>query len=490
MASLQQHAKSSVLWNAGFVVFRELLLKFGVVLIMRRLLLPEAYGQCNLVNAVVGFIAIFSFNNFVAYIVQVREEKDAHLQDQFTAGGVIQVAMFGVTNLVALGLRWLPQYAPVAPLVHVMSVVFLCEWPCNFCYNYLSRSYDWKTLRLLHAVGIVLSQVLALILAYSGSGVYALLVPGLVVVLPFAWHLFIRLRWRPTWEWSWAHYRPAWKFGLVRIGSGLAYRGRQLLENGVLVALLGFGKLGYLSGALGLAQMATQTFAEQLLAAIYPVLTRVNPDPHNISRVNGLVLRIVAWVAVPLAVMFSALAAPLVLTIYGAKWREVIPLLPWAMAVGAATALSQSVNTLLLSQGQLRRCLIADVLTLVGSALLLLLVLPYGLTAYLAGVAGMQLVLLALMLFWLVQARALKWAGIWHALLPVTVASAVALGVCLAGTNFFAGDLERFGLAVVFGLAFGVIYLLVLRLAFTKMLAELAGYVPGSKYVKRILFLD
>src|ERR1039458_10012771 len=243
MGGLSTKARSAVFWNTGFNIFRSGL-QFANMLVLVRLILPEAYGQFGLVTSIIGFISIFGFNNFLAHLLQVREAKPANFQNHFTAGAVLNLSMFVVTNVVAFCSQWSPKWSPVASLIHVMSLTFLLEWPCNFRIKMIERDFDWKRLRLLHAIGLVLSFILAVAMALAGAGVYALLVPGMIVTLPFIFDLFVTMRWRPDWEWSWQEYRTTWHFGVTRIGSGLTLSGGQLLESGGLSAGLGFAGLG------------------------------------------------------------------------------------------------------------------------------------------------------------------------------------------------------------------------------------------------------
>src|SRR5919197_1354692 len=128
--SVAQRARSAVVWNTGFNVFRNLL-QFGLMLVLVRLLKPAAYGEFALVTSIIGFLAIFSFNNFIAHTLLVREDSDLRYQEQFTAGAIITFALFVLANLIAFWLRRFPGYAPVAPLVHAMSFTFPLEWPCE-----------------------------------------------------------------------------------------------------------------------------------------------------------------------------------------------------------------------------------------------------------------------------------------------------------------------------------------------------------------------
>ena len=195
MTSLLDRAKHALVWNAAFNIFRDFL-GLIVMLVLVRLLKPEQYGQFALVTAIIGFISVFAHQNFIAHTLQVRDDSNVHYQDHFTAGGPIQITMFAITNVVAIGMRYFDDYAGIAILVHTMSIGFLLEWPCELRLKMLERSLNWRRLRLLHAIGLVASSAVAIAAGFLGAGVYALLLPGLLVPLPFIFDLFFLQKWR------------------------------------------------------------------------------------------------------------------------------------------------------------------------------------------------------------------------------------------------------------------------------------------------------
>ena len=115
-ASLGDRARSAVLWNTGFNLFRQGL-QFAVMLVLVRLLDPAAYGQLALTTSIIGFVALLSFNNFLAHSLQPRSDAEVDFQLHFTAGFAFQITAFVVGNLVALIVRAVPAYAETAPLI-------------------------------------------------------------------------------------------------------------------------------------------------------------------------------------------------------------------------------------------------------------------------------------------------------------------------------------------------------------------------------------
>jgi O-antigen/teichoic acid export membrane protein len=485
--SLKDRARLAVAWNTGFTVGRDVL-QFALTLVLVRLLTPDAYGQFGLVVSVTGFLNILSFQSFVSHALQVRDDAEARYQEHFTAGGVIQGGLFLLTNAVALVLSFAPPYAAIAPLVHVMSLAFLLDWPSVIRATMLERQLDWRRLRSLNGMGMVSGAVLSIALAVLGAGVWALLVPGLVFKrLPFILDLFVVVRWRPAWRFDRAVYRPAWLFGVNRLATGVVTQGRQLLESGVLVHALGFVAFGLYGRAVGLAHIGCQKLTLVLMQSLYPVLTKIEPGTPRYGRASSLVLRSVTWTVIPVSVLLATLADPVVRLAYGRRWLDVIPMVPWAAAASAAGAVGHAMHTLLLANQRQQRCLLADLAGLAGVAACLGLLAPSGLIAYLKGLVALHAGIVAVMVLWMYRDGILSGRSVRGAIL--TPALAAALGWLGAQALTWAGGLAPDAVMslLLYSGVFAVTYAVALRALGTSDFTELVRQLRLDRLVARAI---
>jgi len=485
---LAERARTGVLWTTGFQFFGDVL-QFAVTLVLARLLPPDAYGQFGLVTTILGFLAILSFRAPLMYVLQARDDSDTLFQDQFTAGVVIQGAMFVIANVIALVVRQFETYAAIAPMLHLMSVFFLLDLPSELRVKMLERQLDWRRLRLLHALGLLVTATASIALAIAGMGAYALLVPTFSVAIVFSVDLFVGARWRPTWSWSWERYRSAGAFGASRMAAGSLSTASQVLESSWLTRAIGFAGLGFVNRATGLAQLAGQRVLHVLMAALYPVLTRIPPQTEAYRRAAALFLRATSWLVLPLGAILATTALPMVRFLYGDRWLEAVPLVPLATVVFTLFGIVQAGYTLLLAHQRQNQCLISDGWQLAGTLLALLLGLPFGIKAYFAVLVGVHVVNTGLLVFWLHADSAVTSRAIVDAFVPPIVATGLALACCL-GVCFLKGwTLTTILQAAAYGIAFCVVYVAALRLLFARLVREVLGYLPGHRRWNRLLLL-
>jgi teichuronic acid exporter len=484
---LKNKLKQGLLWNTGINLFRDVL-QFGVMLVMVRLLNPKAYGQFGLLNSFMSFFTVLSFTPFMEHSLQPRSNERVDYQLYFSAGAFIQPIIFIALNVLAFALTHSADYAEVAPLLHVSSFLFLLAVPYEMRSRMLERALDWQRLRILQATGMVISAAVGLGLALAGLGVYALVVPSLTMALPFIYDLLYVQRWRPNWTWDAKAFRPARQYGLSRMASGVLTNGRLLLESSVLVHVVGFAAFGIYGRATGLAALTCLRLPALLTQTIYPVLTKIEPGTDAYRRTNGLVLRAIAWSVIPVAVLLSMVAGPVITTLYGVKWVAAIPLLPWALAASTATGTMQTVEVLMLANCQQARYLASEITICVGTLLAIWLFLPHGTATYLIGITLAQISCLILSLYWLRGGKAITGRAIWQAFAPSLIASAMALGACLLLRQSLPAVRDMFVAQIGFGAVFVMVWLLVLRLAFADPLKELTDAGPFGAGIRRLLF--
>jgi O-antigen/teichoic acid export membrane protein len=457
------------------------------MLVLVRIIAPESYGQFAMVTAVIGFISVFSATNFLAYILQVPTDSEELYQEHFTAAGALQGGAFLVTNIVAFGLGYLETYAAIVPYVHVMSVSFLLEWPTEIRRKMLERAFDWKRLRFLQAIGLIAGAILGVAMAFAGAGTFALLIPGLLMSVPFIWDLFFIQRWRPTWNWSRQTYTPAFRFGLARLGSGLSNAIRHTLQTAAMASLWGFAALGIFGRATGLAQMFCAKFSSQLMYAVYPVLTRLEVEGRDPAYAGGLLLRMVIWTAVPMGVLFAVQADVLVDIVYGSQWTEVAEILPLAAVWAGIGAIALTLYTLLLARNKQGQCLKADFGILIATLGVIVLVLPHGPLPFLWALCGLLFLQTTVLSVWLVGAKGLSWGGFVDALAPSAISAGV--GSMAAGAVFGGPELPPLVHLLGWSSVFVLAYLVSLRFLFRRATAQLLDVMPMRDHLRRMLFL-
>ncbi len=483
---LKSTAQSALLWAGGFTFLRDIS-QFAVMIILVRLLSPADYGTMALVQSIIGMAAVFSFQTFSSHALQLRDPSEIDWQTHFSAAIAINSLISILVLLIAAALWFFDTYRGVSAPLAALSIVFVIEAPGTLRHRMLEANHLWGRYRSLLILGTLLGLVSGLIVAILGGGVWALVIQPAMFGIPAVIDLFIFEKFRPDWTWNKARWSETFRFGLDRVGSSLAGRGRNLNESIFLTGVYDLATLGVFSRANGLANLLAGRLGTTVMAALYPVITRADRGSERFKRLSSLLLRGVVWITVPAASMLTLIAEDIVLFIYGPKWEAVVPLLPIAAALTAAIGIWNVLTSLLVANEGSRQALWMDVIAAVSAIALAFWLIPSGADTYLFGLLIHALLSIVLTSLLLVHHSAITILGLVTAFTPALVAT--SLGVCaVEAVRTWIGTAEFLVQRLALDMAlFSLTYVAVLRVAFHNATKELLMSIPGGATMSRYL---
>lgn len=486
--SFRTTARSALIWGTGVSISLQIV-QVAISLILVRLLTPQIYGQFGLIQAIVVFTYVFSIQSFLEHALRQKTDNTLQYARHWSFGLILHGCLFVIVNGVAAGFLWIENLAPLAPYLAIGSIGILLNLPRILWSTVLQIELDWRRLRLLKSISVLLSGGVAIGLALSGFGVLALMAHMILVPVPFAADLFISRRGLIAWDFDFKAYASAMRFGITRSASEVLTRGRLLLESVFLSQGQGYAAYGIYGRAIGLGQLSTATFAGPAVTVLYPILSKLERGTQQAREASGLLLRASAWIALPPATLLILEPEAAVLIVFGSGWVEVAAFLPVAALICVGRVGLQALTVI--------------VLTGIGPRIVL-----YAQLSLLAGyVAGLAPLLLSGEVLAYAKTIAVVYGGVCTGLIALLVGRGVlalsavlrTLAACAASGSLAAVTWWQLvpaisGLDTVWqfvgaaGLCAST-YLAVIRVIDAGALRDILYYVPQGRRLGMLLFL-
>jgi len=304
----------------------------------------------------------------------------------------------------------------------------------------LTRSFRQDLRTAADFAGFVVGVVVTVAMAVAGYGVWSLAWGRLLgnAVNGVLHALFAR-----------THYHYGFDRALARelLSEGIPIAGLTILAVSVLnvdtvVAgrVLGPVLLGFYVLAFNLSSWPVNVFAVAVWRVSVPAFARMQNDLARLSEAFTRSFGLLMAVILPVCILLSVLALPLIRLVYGVKWAAAAPVLSVLAALGALRVALQLMTDVLVAVGRSKRAFVLQAIWL--AALVPALVVG----AHLGGLTGIAWahVLVALLVVTPLHLRAIAPLGIrLRALLrasgrPMLAASAAAIaalaGMALANT--------------------------------------------------------
>jgi PST family polysaccharide transporter len=291
--------------------------------------------------AVIGFVDLFSDLGTVAAVIQRTE-----LSDRLLSSILWFNVAIGVGVAIAL---W--YVAPMAakifgedrlnPLMRFLAVTFVIAGFRSLPQALLQKSLAFSTLAKLEIANAAVSSSTVVWSALSGQGVWSLAYQTLATVLFMTISMWIVQPWRPRVSFNWKELKDVFSYSLnLTVFNVFNYFARNA-DNLLIGKFLGAQDLGYYDLAYRLMMYPLQAIWSVLGRVMFPVYAKLKEDHARFGSAYLKVASSIGLLAFPAMIGLMLVAQPFVLTVYGAKWEPMVPVLAILAGIGAL----QSVGT-------------------------------------------------------------------------------------------------------------------------------------------------
>ena len=296
------------------------IVSFVVSIILARLLDPVVYGTVALVTIFTTILQVFVDSGFGTALIQKKDADDLDFSTVFFFNmgmcSLLYIAMFFLAPLIA------KFYGnnELIPLIRVISVVILISGIKNVQISYVSKHLIFKKFFWATFVGTVISAAVGIYMAYRGYGVWALVAQSLINQGIDAIMLWIMVKWRPKFIFSFARLKGLFKYGWKLLASELLNTGYIELRSLVIGKKYSSEDLAYYNKGCSLPKIIVQNINSSIDSVLLPSLSIVQDKKERIKAMTRRAMTTSSFIMLPAMFGLVAIAKPLVLVLLGEKW--------------------------------------------------------------------------------------------------------------------------------------------------------------------------
>jgi O-antigen/teichoic acid export membrane protein len=371
----------STIWRLTETAGNEAI-SFAVFVILARLLAPEDFGSVALAGAIMVLMQAALYHGSTDSLVQLPQYTPAHAHAALAANLRLATLMIVLAAAAAWPLGHLlgrPEFS------HILWAMLPSLWLRSLCGPMLAvlrRQMDFRSIALRTLLGVALGGGVAIALARSGAGEWALVAQQWMgEIVGFA-VLCMTSPVKPwTARWNRSALNDLLPVALPVIGAQLSNNAARRLDTLALEWHLGHHAVGIYFMVYRLV-FAVQMLTQHGLGDVsLVVLSRFAKEP---AARNDAVLRVLRLSLLPCGLAFGLLAllAPvLVPLLFGAAWLEAVTPLSALAALAPAGAMVGLAGVALVAAGEAQRYQRLSIGLAVTQLVVIFASAPLGLTA-------------------------------------------------------------------------------------------------------------
>lgn len=327
-------------------------LSIGVNIVLARLLLPEDFGLVALTMTFIGFIVLFTSLGFGASIIHETEVSQQKLSSIYWLNLALSfisfVIILSTAQLAAdfYNEQELASIASLAAITILITPFFITH------YKLLEKELEFKTISKINLSGTILGALSAVLGAFMGLGVFALIIQSLVST-------FIRLilvlyfkRWKPSLYFNFKEIKEMTWYSLKFKASNIAFYFERNIDYLILGKFFTSIILGYYAFAYNIMYTPVKRISYIFSEVLFPSFSSFKDDKEKIIKGYFKSVRLIAMISIPAMTIIAFNAELIIQTVFGSKWDEAIPIVKILCFAGAIQSISQFGSVIFSSIGK------------------------------------------------------------------------------------------------------------------------------------------
>lgn len=316
--------RDSFVRNIGWMGLGEVGIRVSRLLatvLLARLLTPEDYGVAAIVLMTTEFVRVFTRNGIGDKLVQADADEVSELcQTAWCLNWLIGIGLF----VVQLGgsfavARFYDNQRLILPIMLVGCTYLI--YPLAMVQTALVRRENrLKIFSLTNLAQVVADNLLTGLLAVLGFGMWAIVLPKLLVAPVWVGMMLYHQRWRPRAVFTLERWRRILGFGSRILGVEMLNTFRENVDYLLIGRFIGMKALGVYFFAFNAGLGLSLSVINALGVSLYSDLCLVSSQPELLRQRFGRNLITISKVIVPIVLLQASLAPLYVPLVFGQKW--------------------------------------------------------------------------------------------------------------------------------------------------------------------------
>lgn len=329
MAS-QEISKKVVAKSMAYSLVISIILKVAgllISIILARILSPDDFGVVAIVMAFVDISQTIILGGFKVALVQKKEVDDLDFSTVFIINLAVSALMVLILYFCAPLINRFYQSDLLEKIIKVYSFSLLFVPFSSVLSARLEKRMKFKELMLVNIVATVISGTIGIIAAYSGLGVWSILLYYALHSVLSCLGMIIVQKWIPKLKFSLERAKVLFSFGWKMLVSALLTGFYNNIRSIIIGKKFSEADLGYYDRGRQIPYIVATTLESSIQSVMLPTLSSVQDDKSRLKYILKKTIKIGILFVLPAMFGLMVVAKPTVLLLLADKWLPCVPYL-------------------------------------------------------------------------------------------------------------------------------------------------------------------
>lgn len=321
---LKEKATSGMVWTT-IQKYTNTIAQFVCGIVLARLLTPEDYGCIGMLTVFTHLAGSIVTMGFSSALIQKKRPSDEDYSTVFFWNEAISVLMYLILFFSAPAIARFYRIPLLNDVLKVQGLILIINASAAIQDNRLRKQFNFKKLAIVSIVSNFIAIVVAVIMAYKGFGVWALVGQSLSLGVVRNIIFWLTNKWRPMFVFSKKSFKELFSFGFYVFMSNIVNQLGNSLQTLLFGRLYNATLLGYYTKAGRTEMFASRSLSDVLLQVTYPLYSELQDEKEKMISAISRITTTVAYVTFPLMSLLILLAKPIFVLLYSDRWLPSVP---------------------------------------------------------------------------------------------------------------------------------------------------------------------
>lgn len=298
-----------------------------VSIILARILAPEDYGLVALTTIFITISNVFIDKGFDTALIQKKDADDLDFSSVFYCNIIISIIMYILIFLLAPIIAGFYNNSELTVILRVLGISVLIAGVKSIQQVYVAKNMLFKKFFISTSIGTIISAIAGIWMAYNGFGVWALVTQQLTNIIIDTIILWIIVKWRPRFKFSFERLKLLFKFGWKMLSSGLIDVFYTELYGLTIGKFYSTTQLAYYNKANQFPKLIMINVDGSISTVMLPALSNEQESKENIKKIVKRSIKTSLFFLVPMMFGLAAISETLIKVLLTDKWLPAVPLM-------------------------------------------------------------------------------------------------------------------------------------------------------------------
>lgn len=302
-------------------------IQFIVQIVLARLLLPEMYGTVALVTVFITLAQVFVQSGLGTALIQKKEADNVDFSSVFYLSLGLAGVLYGLLFIFAPFMSRFYHDAELIPVLRVLGLVLFFGAVNGIQNAWVSRHMLFKELFKRSIGALLISGTVGIIAAYTGLGIWALVIQQVVNQAAVTIIMWFTIKWRPIRVFSFTRVKVLFSFGWKLLLSSLIDQLYRDLRTLVIGRMFSSSMLGFYNKGEQFPKLIVSNINGSIQAVMLPALSAHQDDKQRVKAMMRRAIKTSSFIIFPTMVGMAVIAEPMVRLLLTDKWLPALPFL-------------------------------------------------------------------------------------------------------------------------------------------------------------------